>query len=134
MKRKGTDMSRAAKSNHGRRAPATARSATAAAEPPDREDAPGGGGKPAPGVALLTVKQVAERLNVAVGTVYALCAAGKLEHVRVGAGRGTLRIEEEALQRFVQGATVRSKESTAPLPRTPLAKRPAITLKNLALS
>lgn len=92
-----------------------------------------GEGESAP-ITLLTVRQVAERLNVAPATVYALCASRKLEHVRVGAGRGTLRIEEDALQRYIQRATVRPDEPVAPQPRTPAPTRPAVTLKNLSLS
>lgn len=84
--------------------------------------------------ALLTVKQAAERLNVGVGTVYALCARRKLAHVRVGAGRGTLRIEERALDEYISGATVRPAGPPAPQDRTSAAKRPAITLKHLSLS
>lgn len=131
---KGTDVGRAATSNNSRPASKSAGPAITQVESPNLPGASGEEGKPATSVALLTVKQAAERLNVGAGTVYALCAGRKLEHVRVGAGRGTLRIEEQALQRFVQGATVRSKEATAPQPSTARPKHPAITLKNLSLS
>jgi excisionase family DNA binding protein len=82
----------------------------------------------------LTIKQVAERLNVGLGTAYALCARRQLEHVRVGAGRGTLRVSEEALERFIEGATVRLEGPAAPKPRTPAPARPVIRLTNLSLS
>lgn len=43
----------------------------------------------------LSPKQVATRWSVAKSTVYALIASGMLPHVRVGLGRGTIRIREE---------------------------------------
>ncbi len=46
----------------------------------------------------LNVKQTALRLNVSPSLVYALCAAGRLPHHRVGVGRGTIRIEESAIE------------------------------------
>ena len=49
---------------------------------------------------MLTVKRAAEILNVSPGLVYALCAAGRLEHERYGLGRGTIRIREDAIQDF----------------------------------
>jgi excisionase family DNA binding protein len=66
-------------------------------------------------VALLTIKQAAERLNVCQATVYDLCARRKLAHVRIGgSGRGTIRIEEADLDAFVREATVRPDEPAAP--------------------
>ena len=38
--------------------------------------------------------------------VYAVLAARKLRFVRLGSGRGTIRIREEALQEFIQENTV----------------------------
>jgi excisionase family DNA binding protein len=67
-------------------------------------------------MALLTVKQVAQRLNVSLGTVYDLCAKRKIPHVRVGAGRGVIRIDEQALREYIEGATVRPQEPAAPTP------------------
>ena len=114
--------------------PTTASPAIAAVELAIRPSPSGEENQGSSTVALLTVKQVAERLNISAGTLYALCAGRKLEHVRVGAGRGTLRIEEQALLRFVQGATIGPEESTAPHPHTPAPKRPVVTLKHLSLS
>jgi excisionase family DNA binding protein len=57
-------------------------------------------------MALLTVKQVAQRLQVSEATVYQLCAKRKLAHARVGAGRGAIRVGEDALAAFVQASTV----------------------------
>src|SRR5262245_5405287 len=67
---------------------------------------------------LLTVRQVAERLQVSVGIIYCLCAQSRLPHVRIGVGRGTIRIDEQALEAFIQGATVQPKEPAAPLPHS----------------
>ncbi len=61
-------------------------------------------------VNYLTVKQVAERLAVAETTVYLLCSESKIDHLRVGIGRGAIRISEEALDDFIQRATVRVGE------------------------
>jgi excisionase family DNA binding protein len=47
--------------------------------------------------ASLTVKEVAERLQVCTATIYRLCAAGQLAHFRVGA---SIRIREEDLRAF----------------------------------
>jgi excisionase family DNA binding protein len=49
---------------------------------------------------VLTVKEVAERWNVSRSIVYALVASGILRHVRVGIGRGTIRIEEAAVVEY----------------------------------
>ena len=46
----------------------------------------------------LTVKQAAERLGVSSSLVYALIAARRIDHYRCGVGRGTIRIEETALE------------------------------------
>jgi excisionase family DNA binding protein len=43
----------------------------------------------------LTVKQLAARWGVSRSAVYALVAAGEIPHVRVGLGRGTIRVAQE---------------------------------------
>ena len=48
----------------------------------------------------LTVKELAARLNVSRSVVYACIAAGHLPHVRVGVGRGTIRISERDADAF----------------------------------
>jgi len=55
---------------------------------------------------MLTVKQTAEKLGVSPTTVYGLCKQRKLRHVRVGLGRGAVRIDEKDLEDYLQGATV----------------------------
>ncbi len=47
---------------------------------------------------LLNVREAAERLSVSPSTVYALCAQGKLAHVRVS---NALRISVEAVEHFI---------------------------------
>lgn len=65
----------------------------------------------------MRVKEVAERLEVGVGTVYALVGAGRLKCVRVGLGRGTIRITEDQLAEFMAGATTGPKVQVMPTPR-----------------
>jgi excisionase family DNA binding protein len=48
----------------------------------------------------LTVKQVAERWCVSRSIVYALVANGVIPHIRVGLGRGTIRISQEDVDRY----------------------------------
>src|SRR5262249_49137324 len=43
----------------------------------------------------LSVREVAGRLGVAATTVYALCQRKRIEHIRVGAAKGAIRISEE---------------------------------------
>ncbi|GEM_PF-6562616 len=38
---------------------------------------------------------------MSIGCVYTLITAGKLAHVRIGVGRGTIRIPEGALEEFL---------------------------------
>jgi excisionase family DNA binding protein len=64
---------------------------------------------------MLSVDQAAERLNVSVKTVRNLIGSGKLAHYRIGAGRGVIRISEEALDRHLAECEVRESGSpTAP--------------------
>jgi excisionase family DNA binding protein len=70
-------------------------------------------------MAWSTVKQVAERLGLAASTVYQLCSEHRLAHARIGIGRGAIRISEESLQAFLDGATVPSDVSSEPPPATP---------------
>ena len=61
-----------------------------------------------------TIKEVADILKVSPATVYQLCAQRKLAHIRVGTGRGTIRIRQEDLDAFIAGATVQPEEPAAP--------------------
>ena len=53
-----------------------------------------------------SVSEVAEELGVSVGTVYSLCAAKKIRHERIGLGRGTIRIPEDAIAEYRRSVTV----------------------------
>jgi len=55
---------------------------------------------------LLSVRQVADELGVAPTTVYAMCHRKQILHTRVGSGRGTIRIPEEALAAYLASVTV----------------------------
>jgi excisionase family DNA binding protein len=57
-------------------------------------------------VKFLTVKQAAEALGVSQAIVYALCAARRIRHQRIGLGRGTIRIPEDAIAEYRESVTV----------------------------
>ena len=65
---------------------------------------------------MLTVKQAAERLKCSSALVYQLCAERRLAHVRLGLGRGTIRIREDDLDQFVNNKTVQPNEAAPKLP------------------
>ena len=58
---------------------------------------------------MLTVKQVASRLNISLGAVYKAMQDGVLEHHRFGSA---LRISEEQLEEYLQQSRV-LKEANA---------------------
>lgn len=68
---------------------------------------------------MLTVREAAPRLRVSQNTVYALCSARKLRHVRVGLGRGKVLIPEDAIDEFLRGHTVAAGGGAAPRPAVP---------------
>jgi excisionase family DNA binding protein len=76
--------------------------------PPARRDLRIGLGKAAqrndsvPTRVPMNVRDAAKRLEVSTSMVYALCAEGRLPHVRVGLARGTIRISEEDLRIFLE--------------------------------
>ena len=65
-----------------------------------------------PTSSLLTVREAADRLRCSRGLVYALCLQGKLEHHRLGLGRGTIRIQEAAIASFLSATIVEPLKST----------------------
>jgi excisionase family DNA binding protein len=67
---------------------------------------------------VLTVRQAAQRLQVAPTTVYGLCARRKLAHLRIGAGRGAIRITAEGLAAYLAGAAVQAGTAAPPPPPT----------------
>ena len=50
---------------------------------------------------LLIVKAASERLSVSPSLVYAMVASKRLAAVRIGNGRGTIRIEEAEVERLL---------------------------------
>ncbi|MFO1003807.1 MAG: helix-turn-helix domain-containing protein [Planctomycetaceae bacterium] len=50
---------------------------------------------------MLTVPEVAERLRVAVSTVYALVESGKLGAFRIGPNDGAIRVSDEQLAAYL---------------------------------
>ena len=75
---------------------------------------------------MLKVKQVAERLNVSSSIVYALIDGGALKCNRIGLGRGTIRVSEDALREYLQ----RNEQGGASIPLSPDGKP---LLKHLTL-
>ena len=59
---------------------------------------------------LPTVKEAAVELRLSVATVYALCAARKLRHQRVGVGRGKVLVPFDAISEYLAKGTVPSSE------------------------
>ncbi len=52
----------------------------------------------------MRVREVADKLEVSVATVYALVACGKLRCYRVGTGRGCIRVSDDQLRAYLDGA------------------------------
>ncbi|MFO0796051.1 MAG: helix-turn-helix domain-containing protein [Gemmataceae bacterium] len=59
----------------------------------------------------LTVKEAAAELRCSAATVYSLCSAKKLRHVRVGVGRGKLLVPPDAITEYLAKGTVKSTEA-----------------------
>lgn len=57
-------------------------------------------------MSLLTVRKVAQRLGCSQALVYQLCAERRIAHLRLGAGRGTIRIAEAEVDAFAERSTV----------------------------
>jgi excisionase family DNA binding protein len=67
---------------------------------------------------MLTVKEAAERLGVSPSLIYSLIAARELAHIRVGFGRGLIRIPEKAIVDYERRRSVSVEEHRpAPAPR-----------------
>ena len=50
----------------------------------------------------MTVPEVAERLRVAISTVYALVESGKLQAFRIGPNDGAIRVSDEQFQTYLE--------------------------------
>ena len=73
---------------------------------------------------MLTVTQVAQRLNCSVSTIYGLITSGRLEHHRCPG----IRVSEEQLEAYLE-ATKRGRE-----PETPKLPRQRPRLRHISLS
>ena len=62
----------------------------------------------------LTVKEAARRLSLSVASVYALCAARKLRHQRVGAKRMKILVPADAVEEYLAAGTVGAVSPAAP--------------------
>jgi excisionase family DNA binding protein len=69
---------------------------------------------------LLSVKDAAARLGVSPGLIYSLVTGRKLRYVRVGNGRGRLRIPEDAIEEYLARSTFAPQEAKAPAVRVKL--------------
>jgi excisionase family DNA binding protein len=65
----------------------------------------------------VTVRQAAKRLEVSPQLVYALIAAGKLSCVRIGLGRGTIRILDQHIADYLSKSESVAKTLPAPPPK-----------------
>ena len=55
---------------------------------------------------VLTVKEAAELLKVSPGCVYQLIAERRIPHLRIGVGRGCIRIRRQDLEQFLENCGV----------------------------
>ncbi|MBI1313268.1 helix-turn-helix domain-containing protein [bacterium] len=51
---------------------------------------------------MMTIHEVAERLRVAISTVYALVESGKLGAFRIGPNEGAIRVSEQQLETYLE--------------------------------
>lgn len=79
---------------------------------------------------MLTVKQVAEKLNITPQSVYQLIQTGKLPVHRFGNGRGTIRISQEDLDRFIESCRHVAAPQDVPIVSRPTRQPP---LKHIRL-
>lgn len=75
---------------------------------------------------LLTVRDVARRLSVSTGCVYSLVGARKLAYIRIGSGRGRIRIRQEDVEEYLSSRLVEARDS---LPKASVPR-----LKHIRLS
>jgi len=66
-----------------------------------------------PDAGPFTVRQAAAAMNVDDRTVYSLCSNGELAHHRIGVGRGTIRISQVDLQRYLSRQRVEFRVAEA---------------------
>jgi excisionase family DNA binding protein len=61
--------------------------------------------------AAMTVREVANRLEISLSLAYLLISEGKLRATRHGIGRGTLRVSEAQLEEYLHAAQNAEPES-----------------------
>ncbi len=61
---------------------------------------------------FLTVRQVAEYLNVSPGCVYRLCSTNSMVHDTFGDGQGAIRIKRDDLLAFVHSCRIESRQES----------------------
>lgn len=77
---------------------------------------------------LLLIREVARWLRCSQSTAYGLVASGALRHVRLGVGKGGIRIPVDAVQEFLaKRQTGAAEPKPSPPPRKP-AKLKHLTL------
>jgi excisionase family DNA binding protein len=63
--------------------------------------------------ALLTVRDVAQRLNVSAACVYALVERRRIPHVRIGSGRGVIRFRSDDVEQYLTAQRVERDDAPA---------------------
>jgi len=81
----------------------------------------------------LKARQFAETYSIAVTTVYAMCAGGRLPHIRLGTGRGTIRIPTDALDQVVAADVAIQDHPVAPAAQPKPAKPAKPALKHMKI-
>lgn len=79
---------------------------------------------------MFTVMEIAKRLRISPALAYALVEAGKMPHYRIGLGRGSIRVSEEQLARFLNECEEKIAEPHRPAPPV----KPRLTLRHINLS
>ncbi len=62
---------------------------------------------------LYKIEEVARRLNVSVSTLYRMVSRSRIEHHRVGCGRGSLRFSETQIRSYLDRVEMRQPPPTA---------------------
>jgi excisionase family DNA binding protein len=79
-----------------------------------------------------TVRQAAERLGVSPSLVYALVAARRLRHERIGLKRGVIRIPDDAVEEYRRECAVPAETGTS-TPAGTLRTEVNLKLKHIRL-
>ncbi len=64
----------------------------------------------------MTVKEAAKQLEVSARAVYSLCAAGLIGHMRIGVGRGSIRLEQADVDEYKRKAREGTVKPAPPSP------------------